>query len=142
MRLDVNDPGHRAVLVAARAWGVSPSRFMGETVRTVTTHETDAAGTVLRSVTVADSDWTADDATSALDLIEYEGGLCPGCSQPFAETTDSQNEFAYKATLPVRCHRCTTSDIASEEAQKLPHPSALFIPIVLRGQHETDTDQG
>lgn len=131
MKLDPANPAHRAVIRAARAWGVPPSQFMGEARDTVTTYEYDVSGRLARAVSCAPK-WTADDQDAALDLLAYEDGLCPGCHHPLDETTMPEHEYAYAAEEAVRCHRCTTSQRASEHYQGNEVPSALFIPIVLR----------
>jgi hypothetical protein len=134
MDWDAKDPHHRAILETARAWGVSPSRFMGEKSSSVTTHEFDPAGRVVRSETVYTPDWTEDDVRGALALRNYEAELCPGCHHPFAETANPDNEFEYEALPPIRCHRCTKRENASEGYRDSPNSSALFIPIELRNK--------
>jgi len=124
---DITNPQHRAVLQAARSWGVSPSVFTGRVLTTITRTAADGA-----QISTTEPAWTEEDTVAALQLQEYENDLCPGCHHPLAETTDPAKEFAYKATPPIRCHRCTASGIAGDQAQELPQPSALFIPVVLR----------
>jgi hypothetical protein len=116
VHLDVTDPYDRAIVEAARAWAVPPSIFLGRV------H--------LDGV----PDWLEDDQRAALDLLAYEAQLCPGCKQPMAETTDPANEFRYVAEPPIRCHRCTTTSVASDAMQSNPHPSALFVPIRLKAE--------
>lgn len=139
MDWDTKLPEHRAILETARAWGVSPSQFMGERRRTVTTYDLDPAGRTVRSVSEEDPEWTEDDIRGALALRNYETGLCPGCRQPLDETANPANEFAYEALPPIRCHRCTKRENASEGYRDSPNSSALFIPIELR-KHDHDSD--
>jgi len=77
--------------------------------------------------------WSPDDRRLALDLAQYEAECCPNCREPLSETADAKNEFRYVADLPIRCHRCTASEIATDAAQNREHPSALLIPIRLKG---------
>lgn len=115
MRLDVTDPAHRAVIVAARAWGVPVSIFLG------------------RVRVEGVPDWLDEDRQAALELADYEAGLCPGCKDPLSETTVAENEFRYKAELAGRCHRCTASDQLTATLQDRPSPSALLVSVRLRG---------
>jgi hypothetical protein len=126
MRLDVTDAGDRAVIEAARSWGVAPSILLGRQ-RTSTT--TQWAGT---TQTTHDAEWTDEDLGAALDLLAWEAALCPGCRYPLAETTAPENEERYFMPAEVRCHRCTASDQAQDRLQDRHSPSALLIPIELR----------
>lgn len=145
MKLDPANPAHRAVIQAARSWGVPPSVFMGEGSGTVTTYEYDVSGRLVRAVS-APPTWSADDQDAALDLLAYEANLCPGCRHPLDETTRPEHEYAYRAEEAIRCHRCTASQRAGEHYGANEYSSALFIPIVLRAERETaretDTDAG
>lgn len=114
MALDVADPSHRAVIQAARAWGVPVTIFLGR-VRVDGVPE-----------------WLEEDRKAALDLVAYEAALCPGCSHPLEETTDPGNEERYVAELAGRCHRCTASEQLSKTLQDRPSPSALLISVKLR----------
>jgi hypothetical protein len=129
MKWDVNNPDHRRALEASRAWGVSPSRFMGAPVvymRNITT------GAMVETAPA----WTADDRQAAMALLDYEASLCSGCGHPLEETTDPDKEFKYRAQMPVRCHRCTASAQAMDSFQDMPHPEALHIPVILREKIE------
>lgn len=128
MKWDVSDPGHRAALIAARSWGVSPSRFLGEEPVTVFTHT--EYGQMVSSQ--PGPEWTDDDRDAAIALMTWESTLCPGCRQPLEETTKAENETRYRTELPIRCHYCTASEIGQESAQSHPHPGALLIPVSLR----------
>lgn len=133
MEFDVGNPHHRAVLMAARAWGVSPSVFLGE-LRSLRTIGPDGSVTT----TIIGPEWTEADRDAAIALANYEGDLCPGCRQPLAETAAAENEFAYIAELPIRCHRCTAADKAMKPHEDKPSPSALLIPIRLRERPADD----
>ena len=106
------DPTLRAVVKAARAWGVSPSRFLGSRPET--------------------PEWTEQDRKLALALEEYEAGLCPGCQNPLDETSNPDHQDAYRPEPPIRCHYCTTQALVSETAEKQhEHTAGLLFPIVL-----------
>ena len=123
-----SDPTLRAVVKAARAWGISPSRFLG--AKRVVTHEYDAAGRLVRSTEVPE--WTAEDRELAFALMEYEAGLCPGCQHPLDETSRPEHQDAYRPEQPIRCHYCTTQALISETAEKQhEHTAGLLFPIIL-----------
>src|SRR6186713_196161 len=114
MDLDpANDPQLRAFLTVARSWGVSPSRFAGETPVSRTVYTYDHLGRLMSAVTTQDPEWTEEDREMAILLYEHEQTLCSGCGHSLAETTKPENEFSYvPASPPVRCHRCTAAEIA------------------------------
>lgn len=126
-----HDPVTRAEIMAARAWGVSWSRFSGQEPISVTTYHYDDAGHLIGAATVREPEWTDQDREAAIALQEYEAGLCPGCQEPMSETTDPANEGRYRTDLPIRCHRCTMAEIARDVHQDKPQASALFVPIRL-----------
>jgi hypothetical protein len=123
---NVEDPSDRMILETARAWGVSPSTFMGSQKVAVT----EQFGA--QKLTTYRSEWTDEDRKAALELAAYESELCPGCGHPMSETTAPENEFKYRAELPIRCHRCTASGVAMAVYEDAPQASALFIPVHLR----------
>jgi hypothetical protein len=116
VRLDVADPAHRAVIMAARAWGVPVSVFLG------------------RVRTEGVPDWLEEDRRAALDLAEWEAGLCPGCREPLAETTLAENEERYVAEVAGLCHRCVATEqlMTRLEEKKRPYLSALLVSVKLR----------
>ena len=118
----------RDILRAARAWGVSPSRFLGRPA--VTSYVYNDIGRVARTESV---EWTTDDAEQAMALEEYEAGLCQGCRDRLAETTRPDRDGAYRAGLPIRCHRCTAQLQQAERYADTTQPTALLIPVELIG---------
>jgi hypothetical protein len=115
----------RAQLRTARAWGVSPGRFLGrEPARRLVY---DALGRPVR--VEAEPEWLDSDRDLALALTVYEADACPGCGQPLSETTLPEREGRYKAGLAVRCHHCTASALGAEVYRESSQPSALLIPV-------------
>src|SRR5215207_4156479 len=122
-----DDPTLRAVVKAARAWGISPSRFMG--ARNVVTYEYRQDGKLARAVETPE--WTAEDRDLAYALMNYEAGLCPGCQQSLDETSKSEHSDAYRPDEPIRCHYCTAQALVSETAEKQHSPAGLLFPLRL-----------
>jgi len=119
-----DDPTLRAVVKAARAWGISPSRFMG--ARHVVTYEYDIGGRITRAIETPE--WTEEDRELAFALEEYEAGLCPGCNQPLDETTKPEHADAYQPNPPERCHYCTARELHSEAIEKQnENPAGLLV---------------
>ena len=98
------------LLRAARAWRVAPTVFLGHR-------------------TVATAEWTPADTELALELEDYEAGLCPGCNQPLAETTQPDRVDAYRPDLPIRCHYCTAQAVVSSVDHA--RPEGLLFPLIL-----------
>lgn len=67
--------------------------------------------------------WTHHDRSLALALNYYETDLCNGCGQPMDEAMDPDNERAYHAPSPHRCHACTAIATKTEEYKDVPHAS-------------------
>lgn len=132
-----NSPELRFTLETARAWGVSPSVFLGREVATRITYDRDLFGTVVAIGHVQESLWNDEDRKMAMELQDYEAGLCQGCRTSLSETTDPANEYGYVAQAPIRCHKCTASERAMKPYEESEAPSALYLPVVLRG---TDND--
>lgn len=128
--LDDRDP-LRQMLQAARAWGVSPRRFLGWEPARITVYERNNAGQVVRATVTQEPEWSEEDQDMALALANYEADLCGGCGHPLWETTQPDNEDRYRARAAIRCHRCTASLQAQESYETSPHPGALLIPIEL-----------
>lgn len=125
--MDVTDPQVRRALEIARAWGVPLSEFLGKP--RVTQHFSQSG---IPSGYSETQTWTEEDRRLASELTQYEAECCPNCREPLEETSKPENEFRYRAETPIRCHRCTATEIATDEAQSRPHPAALLIPIRLR----------
>jgi hypothetical protein len=121
-----NDPGLRAVVETARAWGVSPRRFSGWEPAVTVTPLQGGGWRVVR-----EPEWDDESQELALALAAYEADLCPGCRQPLSETTLPEREGRYKAQLAVRCHRCTASSIGADVYAETPHAQALLLPVEL-----------
>jgi len=124
-----SDPTLRAVVKAARAWGISPSKFMG--ARHVTTHEYDAAGRLVRSTETPE--WTTEDRELAFGLEEYEAGLCPGEDHLLAETSKPEYDGAFvpDPDSEVRCHKCTARALVAEILGKRERQAGLMMGVKL-----------
>jgi hypothetical protein len=132
------DPGLRAELEAARAWGVPWRRWAGWEPAEVTEFEYDDAGRVVRATTVREPEWGEVDRGAARTLAEYEADLHDGCGQHLALATAAENEERWGAEVVARCHACTAVDILRDkleeqvEQKALMQPGALLIRPVLR----------
>lgn len=134
-----HDPELRAAAMAARSWGVPLSVFLGRPAPVVTHHVYDDAGRLVLSEAHGPV-WTPQDRDVALALADWEAGQCGGCGGQLAETTDRDNEFAWRAGDAIRCHRCTAQAIASEKYRESQHPQALLIPLVRRDEQPAEQD--
>lgn len=50
-------------------------------------------------------DWTDEDRAYALAWADFTRDECPTCSESFAVSTNSDNQFGYKGEI-IRCHAC------------------------------------
>jgi hypothetical protein len=61
----------------------------------------------VRAITISEPVWTDEDRDWALADLQDQASRCPnGCGLPLEETTSPDNEGAYVALEPVRCHAC------------------------------------
>ena len=123
-----DDPTLRAVVKAARAWGVSPSRFMG--ARRIVTYEYDSpSGRLLAAVETPE--WTEEDRELAFALEEHEAGLCPGGDHVLAETSkpEYQDAFLPDKDSEVRCHECTGQALVAEILDKRERSAGLMMRL-------------
>jgi hypothetical protein len=117
-----SDPTLRAYLKAARAWGVSPSIFMG--AKHVTTHEYNSHGQMVKSVTTPE--WTAEDRDLAMQLSLYEAQLCPeGHYIPESAAADAEEDF--ESVVEGLCHACVAEHQAAKRWEDHKHPYALLV---------------
>lgn len=123
------DDALRRVVRAARAWGVSPSRFLGREPARRTVYHYGPDGVLMAAETLTEPEWTPDDRALALQLADYEAELCDGCGHPLADTTDPDAEYRYEPGPAIRCHRCTAAHQAAALYEKSPHPRALHYTI-------------
>lgn len=122
-----NDPTLRAVLEAARAWGVSLSKFSG--ARHVTTFEYNSVGQIAR--TLETPEWTQDDREAAMALTIYEASLCPASGLPAEQCHDPNNEDRFEVES-VLCHGTVAREIASKQFEGHKHPDALLTYLSLK----------
>ncbi len=122
-----SDPTLRAVVKAARAWGISPSRFMG--ARHVTRYEYDMGGRIIAAIETPE--WTEEDRELAFALEEYEA-QCDPEGHYLPETSKPEYQDAYQPEPPIRCHYCKTQAVVSETAPKQHGDTdGLYFPITL-----------
>ncbi len=97
-------------MALARAYQVPRSVMLGQGTRSVTTYEYDVeTGRLIRSVTIHESPWTAENRGWAAAHEAEIADLCPGCGQPLSESTameDGVPAHRYVVDLPMRCHSC------------------------------------
>jgi len=128
-------PGLRRAVEVSRAWGVPPTVALGRAV--VTEHRIDDYGRTVESASVH---WTDEDLRLALELLDYEATLCPGCRHPLADTTAPEAEDRYLPDLPTRCHRCTAL-AQGQGMSKHEHPEALLWGVKDRLAVEGEDDR-
>lgn len=100
------------------------SILLGRQRKSVTVYEYDE-GRLVRSVTTHDAAWTEEDLGYGKAHRRNELGRCPGCKLPLDETTNPDNEGAYEAPPPTRCHACTPMEHRKAEYLQSP-PGLLF----------------
>src|SRR3954468_9041312 len=130
-KLVASDAGLRAVLLAARAWGVSPRRFLGWEPSRHYAH-TYRDGRLVGTVETLETEWDDESRDLAMALAMWESDLCPQCRQPMSETTARENEGRYVPHPAIRCHYCTASRAAGEQYHDSPQSEALFIPVTFQ----------
>lgn len=135
------DPGLRRILEAARAWGVSPRRFLGWEPARVTTYRLDELGRILEALTTVEPEWDDEGRDLALALESYDADLCPGCRHPLAETTRPEAEEWFTPGDLIRCHRCTAAAQTAEIHKDAPHPSAVLFTVRTGGLPDHREDQ-
>lgn len=101
------------------------SVLLGRRRQSVTVYEYDDDGRLVQSVTTHDAEWADEDLGYAQAHRRNELGKCPGCGLPLAETTNADNEGAYEAPPPTRCHACTPLEFRKSEYLESP-PGLLF----------------
>ena len=93
--LDDRDP-LRQMLQAARAWGVSPRRFLGWEPARTTVYDHNAAGQVVRATTTQEPEWDDDE-----DPVCILGELaCRACGQT------GNGHYPYQGTGDLKCEAC------------------------------------
>lgn len=117
------DPYLRAVIKAARGYGISPRRFLGWEPK-ITIREYPG-----RMIHQSEPEWDEETRAVVLAYEMWERELCTGCGHPYASTTDPENEGRYRVKAPIRCHACTAREIAAEAFAEVPQSSALLFQV-------------
>lgn len=95
------------------------SVLLGRRRVSVTTYEHDEQGRLVRAITVHDPEWLDDDRDWAAADQQEQASRCEGCGFPRDETTNPDNEFAYVAAEPLKCHACAAR---TRKRQKVEDP--------------------
>lgn len=83
-----------------------------------TTYEYDDNGCLAASTEYVESEWDEEQQAIMLAYYAWESTRCPACGGNPAECQGADNEFAWKADGPHRCHRTATRSRAQREFLK------------------------
>jgi hypothetical protein len=108
---------------------VAPSRLHGREPRQVTTYEYDEHNRLVRSVTVRESEWTAQDLAEAMALLKVEADTCSGCGEPLSESTDPEASGGYDVDDPIVCFACAPLNKAREYYAKHGMDRGVFFEV-------------
>ncbi|HEY9414796.1 MAG TPA: hypothetical protein VIQ30_08575 [Pseudonocardia sp.] len=117
---------------SAQRLGISLKRFEGWEPREVTSYRYDGRGRLAQAVTVREPEWDEEQQALMLALDLHEALTCSGCGGYLPHTTAPEADDAYKAELPIRCHRCTAIAIGADAYSDTPHAHALRFPTRLQ----------
>jgi len=85
---------------------------------------------------MVEPEWDEQSRALVLGETEYASRLCPRCGRPMSVCQAPENEFAFYAPDPVRCH-ATTALLAKQKGyseEKNPGVQALLWSTVLRDE--------
>lgn len=111
-------------------------RFDGWEPSTVTDYEYDDAGRLVRSVAEREPEWDEPERAWVLALADYRAQVHEACGTFLPDATRLEDDGAFRAELPVRCHVCTAraqAMTAHMKGNSSPHPEALLWPVVRKG---------
>lgn len=84
-------------------------------------------------MTTVDPEWDDDARAQALALELNQKGLCPcGCGELAVDSQNPDNEFAYEADGPYRCHARTTISKAQAGFSDADQQEALLWGVRLK----------
>lgn len=102
----------------------------------MTEHHYDRAGRLVRSVTRRESEWDQAERAWLIALAVYRSEVHEQCGTYLPDAIRAEDDGAFKAELPVRCHVCTARLAAQagylQGGGHSPHPEALLWPVVRR----------
>jgi hypothetical protein len=75
-------------------------------------------GRLVASTEFVESEWDEEQQATVLALYAWEATRCPACGGDPAECQGADNEFAWKADGPFRCHKTATRSNAQREFLK------------------------
>lgn len=111
------EPEDWRALRIARAWGVSPRRFLGWEPAQTVTYVRDQAGRIVTAHITTEPEWDESDIRLAFALEDYEARLCRGCGDDLEETTKTENHEAYEPLPIVVCFRCKERKLLEEQQE-------------------------
>lgn len=115
---------------------MSVKRFDGWEPVEVTEYRYDDAGRLTESVTERESEWDAAERAWMLALASYQAQVHEQCGTYLPDAIRPEDDGAFRAELPTRCHICTArlaAIAAHVDGSHAPHPEALLWPVVRRG---------
>lgn len=89
------------------------SRFRGDPAATETTHEYDDAGRLVRSVTLAEPEWSEHDRGLVLALLAERADTCSACGHQISECRNPKTAGTWTVTEQI----CEPSRVAQAAAE-------------------------
>ncbi|MCC5574472.1 hypothetical protein IMZ11_02300 [Microtetraspora sp. AC03309] len=96
-------------MAVAQTYRLPRDIILGRELRSVTTYEYDDDGRLVRSVTVHENPWDAQNVGWAVAKMAEDADRCPGCRMSLSETTamrDGEPAHSYHVDIPRVCRAC------------------------------------